>query len=127
MQYQNTVSAQGLNYLGENTDYAVVDNNKALSFAHAIVATRAPVVGPSISMITASHGCGLMCKPMCIITETGTSQYQPCTGILWIKPEDATAYVRSHDEGVESLARGGAKFPIMFQCHKERQAPWQKL
>ncbi|KAH3859280.1 hypothetical protein DPMN_101998 [Dreissena polymorpha] len=121
------VSAQGLNYLGEYTDYAAVDNSIALASSHAIVAIRAPVVGPSISMVTASHGCGLMCKPMCIDTETGTLLYKPCTGILWIKPEDATAYVRSHDEAVESLARGGAKVPIMFECHKESQAPWQKL
>ncbi|KAH3859277.1 hypothetical protein DPMN_101995 [Dreissena polymorpha] len=120
------VSVQGINYLGENTDYAVVDISKDLDSSHAIVAIRAPVVGPSMSMLTASHGCGLMCKPMCINTKAGTLQYHPCTGLFWLKPEDATAYVRSHDEAVESLAKGGAKFPIMFQCHKESQSPWKK-
>ncbi|XP_052245966.1 uncharacterized protein LOC127854902 isoform X1 [Dreissena polymorpha] len=118
------VSAQGLNYLGEYTDFAVVDISNTLPSANAIIAIRAPEVGPSISMVTASHGCGLMCKPMCFNTETGPS-YKPCTGIMWIKPEDATAYVRSYDEAAESLAKGGTIFPILFQCHKESQSPWK--
>ncbi|KAH3803295.1 hypothetical protein DPMN_101997 [Dreissena polymorpha] len=51
---------------------------------------------------------------MWINTGTGTLQYKPCPGVLWIKPEDATAYIGSHDEAAESVVRGGAKFPIMF-------------
>ncbi|KAH3722143.1 hypothetical protein DPMN_065096 [Dreissena polymorpha] len=115
------VSAQGLNYLGEYTDYAVVDTRDSLPSAHVIIAMRAPEIGPSISMITASHGCGQMCKPMCIATETDTLQYKPCSGILWIYPKDATAYARSYDKAAEIIAKGGTKFPILFQCHMESQ------
>ncbi|XP_052245965.1 LOW QUALITY PROTEIN: uncharacterized protein LOC127854901 [Dreissena polymorpha] len=117
------VSAQGLNYLGEYTDYTVVDTRYARSSAHGIIAMRAPEIGPSITKVTASHGCGLMCKPTCITSETGTFQYKPCSGIMWITPKDATAYVRSYDKAAEIVARGGAKFPILFQCHKESQSP----
>ncbi|KAH3800568.1 hypothetical protein DPMN_154201 [Dreissena polymorpha] len=121
------VSAQGLNYLGEYTDFGVVDTSKPLPSTHAIIAIRAPEVGPSITMVTASHGCGLMCTPKCITNDAGTYQYRPCTGILWITPEDAIAYAREHTVAEESIRRGDAKFPIVFECHNESQIPWQRL
>ncbi|XP_052817719.1 tyrosinase-like protein 2 [Mya arenaria] len=100
---QIKVIAQGLNYLESFVDYPGITAKSPISTTVAILAVRVPQIGPSEAMITAVHSCGYSCKPSCLKIDGGPAEYQPCNGILVIKPGELDLFSRSYQGAVKKM------------------------
>ncbi|XP_052819006.1 tyrosinase-like protein [Mya arenaria] len=125
------VQSQGLNYLGAYTDYLIFESNLPASTSPGFVAVRAPNVGPSEAMVTATHGCGHMCLPTCLVPDSKPALYQPCAGILKLMPIDVAKFRKSYDDASATYERGRNGLdrpeqdpPIVFHCSPRSYSPW---
>ncbi|WAR13051.1 TYR3-like protein [Mya arenaria] len=120
---QIKVTVQGLNYLGSFVDYPSMTAKSPISTAVAIVAIRVPQIGPSEAMISAVHSCGYSCKPSCLKSDAGPAEYQPCNGILEIKPGELDLFSRSYQGAVQKLdgqvSDKQNNVRMIFHCNQE--------
>jgi len=117
------VQSQGLNYIGAYTDYLIFDATKPVSQGTAFVAVRIPEIGPSEAVLTATHGCGYMCTPMCRKTGQNSTSYIRCHGIITIIPDEVKNYATSYNDAKRLHEKGG-ETDIAFHCSPHNMVSW---
>ncbi|KAK3086853.1 hypothetical protein FSP39_024431 [Pinctada imbricata] len=106
------VEANGLNYQGQYTDFAVIDTRLALSSSTSYVAVKSPEIGKTEVLLSARDVCGRMCKAYCRhFTPTGT-EYRLCNGAIRVTSQAPKLYGRNYGENVIDLW----KLPLGGSC-----------
>ena len=120
----------GLNYEGDYTSEAVIDERQLLTMTLTQIAVQKPYKNDTKSYIAAYDQCGRMCTPFCLTEKNGT--YHKCTGSIKIDARIPRMY-NTDSAGTILQAFDFSTFPpnlvqnkvfLVFYCGKEDKWPW---
>ena len=127
---QITVTADGLNYMGTFSDYALIDSRLPISSAMTYIGIKSPDKGMTEVVVAAHDGCGRMCEPRCLVPDSKPPSYKPCAGVLRVTSETPKHYGKTFGEAVADVwqcdAGGTADecVRLIFYCTYE-SLPWK--
>ena len=109
------VNSQGINYMGNYKEYAIVDHRLAVSISTAYVAVKSPKFGATEVFLSAYDTCGRICQPYCKMA--GVPGVQRCSGAFRITSDSPKLYGTNYGEAVSNLwqfSEGGG-CPLLSQ------------
>ena len=127
---QITVTADGLNYMGTFSDYALIDSRLPMSSAMTYIGIKSPDKGMTEVLVAAHDGCGRMCEPRCLDPASKSISYKPCTGVLRITSEKPKYYGKTFGDAIADIWQWTAgrttdeNIRLVFYCTYESW-PWK--
>ena len=94
------VQSNGINYIGNYKEYAIVDHRMAISMSTAFVAVKNPALGVTEVLLSAYDSCGRVCRPYCRDPGSDTGDMRRCTGMLRINSQAPRFYGNNYGEAV---------------------------
>jgi hypothetical protein len=120
----------GLNYEGDYTSDAIVDERQTLTITLTQVAVKNPYHNYTRAYIAAYDRCGRMCKPYCLTGSNNT--YQKCTGSIGVdsrmpkmyNSDVAGAILHTFDYSTFPPKLADKNIFLIFYCGLEEDWPW---
>ena len=97
------VEANGLNYQGQYTDFAVYDARLTLSSSTSYIAVKSPEYGKTEVLLSARDICGRMCKAYCRHFTPHGTKYKLCNGAVRVTSRAPKLYGKNYGENVLDL------------------------
>lgn len=125
------IQSNGINYVGNYKEYAIVDHRLAISSSTAFVAIKNPGYGATDVMLSAYDSCGRICRPYCKIPNSQLDESQPCSGMLRVTSGYPRLYAKDYGEAVSNTWNLGQSCPrkmsrqvyMTFYCDYEESWP----
>ncbi|XP_062611215.1 tyrosinase-like [Saccostrea cucullata] len=124
------VRSIGVNYEGDYTTDAIVDERQALTITLTQVAVKNPYQNYTKAYVAAYDRCGRMCKPFCLTGSNST--YEKCSGSIGVDSRMPRMY-NSNVAGAILQTFDYSTFPpklaennifLIFYCGQEEDWPW---
>lgn len=121
----------GVNYEGDYTSEAIIDERQALTITLIQIAVQNPYKKYTKSYISAYDQCGRMCSPYCLTGRDGT--YKKCSGNIGVDSRIPRMY-NTDAAGTILQMFDFKSFPpkldqsnifLIFYCGQEEKWPWE--
>lgn len=125
------IQSNGINYVGNYKEYAIVDHRQAISSSTAFVAIKDPGYGATDVMLSAYDSCGRICRPYCKVPNSQKGESQPCSGLLRVTSTFPRLYAKDYGEAIFNTwnlrqncpQKDGGQVYMTFYCDYEDDWP----
>nr|ASR73342.1 tyrosinase 3 [Azumapecten farreri] len=134
------IRSDGINYMGNAVEYAIMDDRYPLSSQKAFVPIKDPTVNDTVVCLLAYDTCGRLCLPTCRLKGSHPTAYTPCSGCIKVNNAFPKMYGRSVADLVTSqwtfndIGKTNFLDPtesdndifLKFVCDSSSKFPWKR-